>query len=98
MTCEGVKKLTGKKPDNYVFLMVESKPPYVIEAYDSFRPWDPDDITKFTYFDAGWFRFRRMLDRFVECKKSGHWPGYQKIITPMSVPGYAMRNLEKGDN
>lgn len=97
MTCEGYKKLHGKKPDNYVFLMIESKAPYVIEAYDSFRPWDPDDMTKFTYFDAGWFRFRRMLDRFVECKKSGHWPGYQNIITPMSVPGYAMRNLEKGE-
>lgn len=95
MTCEAYKQLHGKKPDNYVFLIVEAEPPYVIEAYESFRPWDPDDMSKFTYFDAGWFRFRRALDRFVECKNSGVWPGYNKIITPMSVPGYAMKNLEK---
>lgn len=96
MTTEAVTRLRGKRPDNYVFLMIESKPPYVIEAYDSFRPWDPNDMTKFTYFDAGSYRFRRALDRFVECRRSGIWPGYNTIVTPMSVPGYAMKKLEEG--
>lgn len=94
MTCDGIKMLTGKMPDNYVFLVIEKKPPYIIEAYDSFRPWDKEDITKFTYYDAGQYRFRKMLEKFVECKKSGHWHGYQNKITPMSVPAYEMRNME----
>ena len=52
----------------------------------------------FTYFDAGWVRFRRALDRFIECRKNGEWPGYTKLIRPMSVPGYAMKQLGNEDN
>lgn len=94
MTCEGYKQLTGKKPDNYVFLVVESEAPYIVEAYDSFRPWDPNDMAKFTYFDAGHHRFRTLLDRYISCRRSDVWLGYNRIITPMSVPVYGMRQIE----
>jgi exodeoxyribonuclease VIII len=94
MTCEGVEKLIGKKPDNYVFLAIEKKPPYIIEAYDSFRPWDKEDLAKTTYLDAGSFRYRKSLDKLSDCFKTGIWGSYSDIINPMAVPRYAMKKLE----
>lgn len=98
MTVDGVEKLIGKKPDNYVFLVVEKKAPYIIEAYDSFRPWDKDDLAKTTYLDAGSYRYRKSLDKLGECFKTGIWGGYSDSINPMSVPRYAMKKLENGEN
>jgi len=94
MTSDGVEQLTGKRPDNYVFLVIEKKPPFIIEAYDSFRPFDPDDMTNFTYYDAGNYRYRKALDLFVECRKSGNWPSYSDKINPMEVPKYELKKLE----
>jgi hypothetical protein len=97
MTVDGVEKLIGKKPDNYVFLVVEKKAPYIIEAYDSFRPWDKDDIAQTTYFDAGSYRYRQSIDKLKKCFDTGIWGGYSDSINPMSVPRYAMKKLENGE-
>ena len=95
MTTDGVGRLIGKKPDNYVFLVIEKKPPYIIEAYDSFRPWDVEDVADTTYLDAGSYRYRQSLDKLKECFDTGIWGGYSDIINPMAVPRYAMKKLEK---
>ena len=94
MTCDGIESVTGKRPDNYVFLVIEKTAPYIIEAYDSFRPFDLQDVSGMTYFDAGRYRFRKALDKFVECKKSGNWHGYSETINPMEVPRYEIKNME----
>lgn len=98
MTVDGVTRLTGTRPDNYVFLAVEKKAPYIVEAYDSFTPWDADDMSKFTYFDAGSYRYRAAVNKLSECIKSGIWGGYSDKINPLFVPRYAMSQLEKGEN
>lgn len=94
MTCDGVESATGKRPENYVFLVIEKTAPYIIEAYDSFRPFDPEDMSNMTYADAGSYRFRRALEKFIECKKSGNWYGYSEKINPMEVPRYEIKNME----
>jgi hypothetical protein len=94
MTSEGYKILTGKVPDNYVYLVVEKEPPYIIEAYDSFRPCDPADPAHLTYFEAGAYRFRQALNRYKECRDSNHWPAYSGIISPMKVPYYGLKQME----
>jgi hypothetical protein len=98
MESEGYRQLMGKDPDNYVLLVIEKDEPYIVEAYDAFRPWDPDDMSKTTYHDAGAFRYRVALDKFAECLKSGDWPGYNDKIMPMGVPGYAMKQLEQKED
>lgn len=93
MTTAGVTALYGKKPDNYVFLVIEDKPPYVIEAFDSFRPFD-DEPGGLTHLDAGEYRFRNALARYKKCVKTDIWPGYREKITPMGVPYYGIKQME----
>lgn len=97
MTSAAFHALHGKMPDNYVFLVVEKEPPYIIEAYDSFRPCDAADPGRLTYHDAGVFRFRQMLNRYSECRKANHWPAYSGKITPMTVPFYGLKQMEGVD-
>ena len=79
-------------------LVIEKTPPYIIEAYDSFRPFDPEDMSNMTYADAGRYRFRKALDKFIECRKTGEWHGYSEKINPMEVPRYEIKNMEKENN
>lgn len=97
MTCDGIEAATGNRPENYVFLVIEKTAPFIIEAYDSFRPFDPDDMSRMTYADAGRYRFRKALDKFIECRKTGEWHGYSEKINPMEVPRYEIKNMEKGE-
>jgi exodeoxyribonuclease VIII len=96
MTTAGITTLLGKRPDNYVFLVIEDKPPYVIEAFDSFRPFEPDAPAALSYFDAGDYRFRAALMKYKKCTETGIWPGYREKITPMGVPYYGIKQLEQG--
>lgn len=98
MTSDGVWSLNGKKPDNYVFLICETKPPFTVQVRDCFRPWDDGGFNSLSYYEAGHYRFRKLLNRYIECKQSGEWPGYQQTIEPMAVPRYGMMELEKGEN
>ena len=59
MTTEGYQALYGKLPDNYVFLVIEKEPPYLIEAFDAFRPCEGSDPSGMSYYDAGVHRFRQ---------------------------------------
>jgi hypothetical protein len=98
MTSEGYRALTGKMPDNYVFLVVEKEPPYIIEAYDSFRPCDPADPAHLTYHDAGAFRFRQALNQYKQCRDTNNWPAYSGKISPMKVPYYGLKQMEGTEN
>lgn len=97
MTSEGYEHLKGKKPDNYVFLAVEKKGPCIIQAYDSYRPFDPEDMARLTYYDSGRYRFRKYLDLFKACMESGEWPAYSSTVIPMGIPRYKLNELENED-
>lgn len=97
LTSRGVKALRGSI-ENYVFILIEKTAPFVVECYDAFRPWQDatEDMAAVSYHDVGAHRLDIYIARYRECLKTGVWPGYNGgKIMPMSVPSWAMKQLEK---
>jgi len=90
LTSEGYHALTGEMPADYVFLAVETEPPYLIEAYNTYTPFQ-DDVSLLL---VGQKRLNKTLHHFAHCKKTNHWPGYSEGIVPLGVPGYQLKQLE----
>jgi len=94
MTCDGYTALTGKEPQNYVFLVIETTAPHKIEIYDSFRP---DEFGNVAYSEAGAVRFRKYLEKYVFSRDNNYWPSYNDKVVPMGFPGYANKFLTTGE-
>lgn len=76
---DGVKAATGKEP-RFVFLVVEKKPPYAVAVY----VLDPESIA------LGRAEYRRDLQLYAECVRSGQWPGYGEKIQTIGVPQWKL--------
>lgn len=63
----------------FVFLAVEKKAPYAVGVYRL------DDASR----ELGRIEYRRDLNKFAGCQKSGVWPGYGEAIQSISVPSWA---------
>jgi PDDEXK-like domain of unknown function (DUF3799) len=74
----GVKSITGKKA-GHVFIVVENFPPYDAAFY---MLGDQD-------LQTGLRKYRSMLSRYAECKKTNRWPGYEDKLKVLYLPGYA---------
>lgn len=94
LTTRAYQALYGKNPENYVFVVVEKKPPYPVTVYDTFRPWAGQEIAPLSFYNVGKHRLDIYMNRLNTCIKSGVWPSYQQTIEPMAVPAYALKNLE----
>lgn len=86
LTSRGYKALTGEMPKNYVFLAVESKPPYLIEAYDTFREANGMGMTFAGYGEE---RLQTAINRLNDCTARDYWPSYNEGIEPLGIPAYA---------
>lgn len=86
LTSRGYKALTGDMPQNYVFLAVESQPPYLIEAYDTFREFDDMGVS---FAKMGDERLTMAINKLKDCTERDIWPSYNDSITPLGVPKYA---------
>jgi exodeoxyribonuclease VIII len=71
-----VKIITGEAP-LHVFLAVENVPPYAA----NWGTLDDADL------NTGSLQFRKWLNRYAECVKSGTWPGYSETPTPVFTMG-----------
>jgi len=85
MQMEGIERVTGVRPQNFVFVCVEKEPPYATAFYSA----DNDLI------EHGRYRYAKMASKFADCQQKGIWPGYGELIQPISVPEWSMRKLEK---
>lgn len=94
MTTEGYEALTGEEPQNYVFLVIEDKPPHKIEIYDTFRP---DDFGNVCYVEAGKVRLRKLLQKYKFCRENDYWPSYNDVVVPMGYPYRANKFLNTGE-
>lgn len=94
ITGRGIKELTGEYPRDYWFLFAEMERPYVIEARSSFTKvnYQGGKISK-SYWQIGEERLSRLLDRYMECRAKGIYPGYNSEFMPMEAPDFQVRKL-----
>lgn len=78
MYVDGANAL-APRPRRNALLVVEKTPPFGVMVYEL------DDRT----MDEGRRQYRRALELYVECNRTGVWPGYPPGITPLSLPGWA---------
>ena len=73
---DGVQAATGKRPEQFIFICVEKKPPYAVAVYAA----DAEMI------QLGGEAAARDLDVLATCKVANAWPGYSDQIEPISLP------------
>lgn len=78
MYMDGYEAVTGERAKGFVFIAVETKPPYAVGVY--LLDEDSEDKGRSEY---GW-----LLGEFVACKKSGVWPGYSDAVSTVKLPAW----------
>lgn len=73
---DGVQAATGTRPDQFIFICVEKKPPYAVAVYAA----DAEMIA------AGAAAAARDLEVLATCKAANAWPGYSDQIETISLP------------
>ena len=74
----GLEQATGKRPDQFIFICVESTAPYAVAVYAA----DAEMI------ERGHDQAMRDLAKLAVCKAADHWPSYSEQIEPISLPGW----------
>jgi len=82
---DGLATLIGEPPD-FVFLFMEKKPPYECRA------WQADDDTLI----AGRRLYRKALNTYAECVKTGVWGGWPDTVDMISLPQWALNEAGAG--
>lgn len=84
-TLDGVRTLTGVEPEAYIFLVVQSSNPPLVAAYRATE----EEIHLGREF------IRRNLALYLQCERSGEWPGLAQEILPLGLPRYGASELQK---
>lgn len=77
---DGYAAASGREVLAFVFVAVESEWPYAACAL----MLDEESV------DAGRRKYRRNLDTYAECRRTGVWPGYSSQIEIVRLPQWAM--------
>jgi hypothetical protein len=75
---QGLEQATGQRPDQFIFICVEKKPPYAVAVYAA----DPEMVA------TGAATAARDLALLAECKAGNSWPSYSSQIEVISLPGW----------
>ncbi len=75
---DGLERSSGKRPDGFIFVVVEKKPPHAVAVYAA----DAEMIA------AGAKQARLDLDVLATCKAANAWPGYSDQIEMISLPAW----------
>jgi hypothetical protein len=75
---DGIEQSTGTRPEQFLFLVVEKRAPFVCAVYAA----DAEMIA------AGAKAAERDLDVLATCKAADAWPGYSDQIEPISMPAW----------
>lgn len=74
----GLEQATGHRPDQFIFICVEKKPPHAVAVYAA----DSEMI------GIGYDTAMRDLQRLAECKAAASWPGYSEQVEIIGLPGW----------
>jgi hypothetical protein len=77
---DGLQHATGKRPEQFVFIAVEKKPPYVCAVY----------VADQQMIEIGRETARRDLDKLNICKAADYWPGYSDCIEQINLPPWML--------
>ena len=77
---DGLQQATGKRPEQFVFIAVEKKPPYVCAVY----------VADQQMIEIGRDTARRDLDKLNVCKAADYWPGYSDGIEQINLPPWML--------
>lgn len=77
---DGLQHATGKRPEQFVFIAVEKKPPYVCAVY----------VADAQMIEIGRDTARRDLDKLNVCKAADYWPGYSDCIEQINLPPWML--------
>jgi len=72
----GLTQATGQCPDQFIFIVVEKKPPHAVAVYAA----DVEMVV------AGTKQARLDLETLAACKAANSWPGYSDQIETISLP------------
>lgn len=78
---DGYGIASGKTVHGFIFLAVETEWPYAANALML------DDAGR----DQGRRDYRRNLNTYAECRKTGIWPGYSEKIEIITLPNWAIK-------
>lgn len=67
------------KKDCFAFIVCEKDPPFAVAVYQIF----PEDV------EIGRQKYRRLLNRYLECVCANSWPGYSTDIQFIGLPAWA---------
>lgn len=81
---DGFEAATGLRVHGFVFAAVESAWPHAAAPYML-----GDDV-----LDRARKEYRRLVNRYAECKRTGIWPGYASGVQLINLPAWAQRQLE----
>jgi hypothetical protein len=74
----GVQAATGKRPDQFIFICVETTAPYACAVYAA----DAEMI------DRGYEQAMFDLGKLATCRAADSWPSYSDQIETISLPGW----------
>jgi hypothetical protein len=74
----GVEQATGKRPDQFIFICVESTAPYAVAVYAA------DEVMT----DRGYEQAMKDLGKLAVCRAADNWPSYSDQIETISLPGW----------
>lgn len=78
--CDAYRAITKDKPA-FTFLPVEKSEPFAVAAYEAHEQ----------LIFAGRHSYQQALDRYAECLKTNHWPGYEEKVQIINMPEWALQ-------
>ena len=76
---DGYRAAFGEAPRGFVFIAVETEPPYLVAVY----------VASETMTSRGRIEYQADLDTFRECLATDTWPGYSSSPLTLDLPKWA---------
>jgi exodeoxyribonuclease VIII len=85
---QGIEHATGTRPEGFVFIAIEKKPPYVIGVY----------VLDEASLLIGDLEFRADLNQYAQCVTMNEWPSYgENRVQTLGLPAWYLKEAAYAD-